>query len=191
MLLAPHAVPLAAPCLSLACPCRALFAVLYAPAGRAPRGLEENPMYQTPATSQRLAALMIDVERAVKGDFKRNQGMPDDLSLSQYQVLSLLVIQPQSMKDIATALNVMGPTVVRVVDALERKGLAQRARDTVDRRLVYLSLTDKGRTVQGTAGDRRHQRLAVIVDTLPRDTVDRLISSLGDFVTAATAAGLL
>lgn len=148
-------------------------------------------MYQTPATSQRLAALMIDVERAVKGDFKRNQGMPGDLSLSQYQVLSLLVIQPQSMKDIAIALNVTGPTVVRVVDALERKGLAQRARDTVDRRLVYLSLTDKGRTVQGTAGDRRHQRLAVIVDTLPRDTVDRLISSLGDFVAATTAAGLL
>lgn len=69
----------------------------------------------------------------------------EGLTASQFSTLKVLHLRgaiPQ--KDIATYLLKTGGNVTVVVDNLERMGLVQRVRDTSDRRLVLVSLTDEG-----------------------------------------------
>jgi MarR family transcriptional regulator, transcriptional regulator for hemolysin len=66
-----------------------------------------------------------------------------------------------SQKELAQALGVEGPSVVTLLDGLERRGLIRRQPDEVDRRVRRIFLTDAGRELQrkvhsiGEATERR------------------------------------
>ncbi len=51
----------------------------------------------------------------------------------------------QTLSQLSNGLSRAGCTVTGIVDRLEGKDLARRRRSREDRRLVYVSLTDKGR----------------------------------------------
>src|SRR5215468_11292352 len=48
-------------------------------------------------------------------------------------------------KELATALSIEGPTLVRLLDNLERRGLIERREDETDRRARGIHLTKAGR----------------------------------------------
>ncbi len=64
---------------------------------------------------------------------------------------------PVTMAELAAAEQVRAPTMTRIVDALVADGLAERAADPADRRLVRVAATDQGRALL-EAGARRRVR---------------------------------
>jgi len=53
----------------------------------------------------------------------------------------------QSLSEIGARALFDGPTMTGIVDRLEANGLVERRRDSADRRIINLYLTDRGRAV--------------------------------------------
>ncbi len=66
------------------------------------------------------------------------------LTMLQFRVLRVLHRRPSTISELSPILMVDPSTLVSVVDALERKGLAERGRDSNDRRRVPISVTEQG-----------------------------------------------
>lgn len=145
-----------------------------------------------------LAALMAELDRTFRDDFKRGAGVPGELTLPQYRVLALLATEgPLPQRRLAAHLGVTGPTVVRVVDALERKGFAARRRagragatgeGRGDRRVVRVALTAAGARVQRAVAARQERRLAAVLARLPAGVVDAVLADLAALLAGAPPA---
>lgn len=99
---------------------------------------------------------------------------PLDLRLREYGVLRLLDCEgPRAQKRIAQALRTDPTTVVSLVDRLEARGLAVRARDSEDRRLYIVTLTEAGERLTAEA-DRieRATEAAIFAPLLARERDD-------------------
>lgn len=71
-----------------------------------------------------------------------------NLTLGRFHVLRVIIeSQPVSMGDIHEELHMANSTVTVIVDYLHEAGLVKRKRDTNDRRVVLLEITDKGRKI--------------------------------------------
>jgi len=134
---------------------------------------------QDPGQVKRLAELLTKLHREFRDDFKRSNGVPYDLTLAQYQVLTFITDKGvQSQKQIAFDLGVTGPTVVRIVDALEHKELVRRTRDSDDRRVVLVSLTEKGVSAQRDCAVLHEESIATMIERLPAPAVDVFLVQL-------------
>ncbi|MCL6502724.1 MAG: MarR family transcriptional regulator [Pirellulales bacterium] len=72
---------------------------------------------------------------------------PHGLSAQQYNALRLLRnVHPQTLPtlELASRLVTRAPDITRLVDKLERQGLAERVRPAENRRQVLVGITDKG-----------------------------------------------
>lgn len=49
-----------------------------------------------------------------------------------------------SQRDLSNLMNVKDSSVGRLIDRLERDGLIQRERNEIDRRVIFIKLTEKG-----------------------------------------------
>jgi DNA-binding MarR family transcriptional regulator len=68
------------------------------------------------------------------------------LTVQEFRSLEFLASdEPRKTKELGEYLGIAVNTVTDVVDGLERKGLARRRRDTADRRVVRVELTEAGR----------------------------------------------
>ena len=71
-----------------------------------------------------------------------------NLTLGRFHVLRVIIeSQPVSMGEIHEELHMANSTVTVIVDYLNEAGLVKRRRDTEDRRVVLLEITDKGREI--------------------------------------------
>jgi MarR family transcriptional regulator for hemolysin len=70
--------------------------------------------------------------------------------------------------DLASALTIEGPSLVRLLDALERQGLVERHAEPDDRRVKTLRMTEAGRAT--------YQQLAVVY----AEVSDRLLAGVSD-----------
>ncbi len=101
------------------------------------------PVDKQVETYHRLQRISGVLEHAVARSFA-SQG----LTSSQFNTLRLLAEQgPLAQRDIADQLLKTGGNVTLVVDNLSARSLVERNRDTVDRRVIYVSLTEQGRKV--------------------------------------------
>ena len=108
------------------------------------------------------------------------------LSLVHLMVLNLLEAEgPQSMGQLAEALDVSVASATGIVDRMERRGLVERERGEVDRRLILVSLTPAGAAVFSEMSARRRERLTRLVAAL----TDRQIAGLLEGLRAMHAAG--
>lgn len=130
---------------------------------------------------------MAGLDRIFRDGFKRSNKIPHNLTLAQYQVITRLAQQGRcSQKDIAESLRVTGPTVVRIIDALERKNLVFRTRHDHDRRIVLVALTEHGVEVQRDCAVIHEQDLATMIARLPSATIDALLDNLTALLGVAT-----
>jgi DNA-binding MarR family transcriptional regulator len=89
------------------------------------------------------------------------QHAPEDITPSQLSALTVIVRDgPMTLSQLAETERVRPPTITRVVDALEQKGLATRVQSEEDRRVAYVEATDAGRTLVDAIRRRRDAYLA-------------------------------
>ena len=114
-----------------------------------------------PARRPLVEALVHNLRRAsftLQGHF-REALAKQGLSMGQFAVLRTLGPTGRgTTKDLAQAMGVTTGTISGLVDKLEAEGLVQRERSKEDRRVVYLEVTKKGRSVM------EEMRQAVIRD---------------------------
>ena len=113
------------------------------------------------------------------------------LTTNQYNVLRILRGSHPAMlacSDIAERMIERDPDITRLVDRLEKRGLVKRSRSRQDRRVVEVSITDKGlvlvrgldvhvqrlpKALFGRLGAERARQLATLLEAV--------ISDLGTF----------
>jgi DNA-binding MarR family transcriptional regulator len=87
------------------------------------------------------------LRRLVQADQIYNKKLTRDYQLSQPQLICLMALKergPMSSTKLAKFVRLDNSTITGIIDRLTRKGFVQRNRESVDRRVVTLSLTDKG-----------------------------------------------
>jgi DNA-binding MarR family transcriptional regulator len=95
------------------------------------------------------------------------QHAPEDITPSQLSALSVIVRDgPMTLSRLAEAERVQPPTVTRVVDALQQKGLVTRVPSELDRRVAYVEATTEGRGLVEAIRRRRDAYLARRLRTL-------------------------
>jgi MarR family transcriptional regulator for hemolysin len=84
-------------------------------------------------------------------DFVEKDLASEGFNLREYWVLTYLVDgDAASQSTLGEVIGVDRSDMVRLVDALEQRNLAQRVKDPKDRRRQIISVTKKGRKTQGT-----------------------------------------
>ena len=71
----------------------------------------------------------------------------EGISLSQFNVLRILRgARPEKLKvsEISDRMITRDPDITRLVDRLVKQGLAERERDTADRRVVFVTISEAG-----------------------------------------------
>jgi DNA-binding MarR family transcriptional regulator len=91
------------------------------------------------------------------------------------------------MSAIAERLDLSAPTVVRAVDALERKGLVTRARSARDHREVSILPTPVGGEAYEHMRRAHKQRLLAALSALDDDDLDALLRGYEAFADALDA----
>jgi DNA-binding MarR family transcriptional regulator len=88
--------------------------------------------------------------------------------------------------EIAGALNVTTPTVVKMATRMTAAGLLTRRRDDVDNRLVRLWLSDAGRVLQGPVEAERRSLEEQVTADLTEAERDQLMRALAKVHRTAT-----
>ncbi|GAC1335142.1 MAG: MarR family transcriptional regulator [Candidatus Dormibacteria bacterium] len=96
----------------------------------------------------------------------RQQKLSVPLTMGQFRTLRHLAAGYNTPADLAHHLSVTAPTITRLVDGLERKGLVLRVSLASDRRQVRLELTDAGRAVLREFRRKAGKQIQVLVDQL-------------------------
>jgi len=79
---------------------------------------------------------------------------------------------------IAKYIMVKSSTVTGIVDRLEQKGLVKRFRDSPDRRIITIELTDSGKNLAKNAPSPIQQKIIDGLKKLSKDELDQIILSL-------------
>lgn len=102
---------------------------------------------------------------------------PDGITITEAALLDTLArngaMQPSSL---ATALLITTGGVTGVADKLVERGWIARSRDDHDRRVVYLTITDLGRTTHQAMSKRREEQLEQALSVLTDGEVETLVS---------------
>jgi DNA-binding MarR family transcriptional regulator len=94
----------------------------------------------------------------------RPQDAATGIGPAQLSALSVLVFAgPLSLSDLARAEQVKAPTMSRIVDALQKGGLARRMTNQQDRRALLIHATPRGTKL---LHEGRRRRVAFLADRL-------------------------
>jgi DNA-binding MarR family transcriptional regulator len=114
----------------------------------------------------------------------------DDSGDAPALISALAVIDrrgPLTLGALAAQEQVSPPTITKVVDTLEARGLVERVRDDADRRVCRVKVTARGRRRLDASRTRRTAWLARQIDALPASDVAQLTAAL-DVIEKLTSA---
>jgi MarR family transcriptional regulator for hemolysin len=98
-----------------------------------------------------------------------------DLGVGQAGWMTIAMIakeqEPPSQRVLAELLGIEGPSVVSMLDRLERDGLVRRAPCPLDRRVKLLHLTDDGRALYARVRKEADAFRIAMLDGVPDDTL--------------------
>ena len=107
----------------------------------------------TSAQVTEIFSLLDQVARRLR-EIQRKTVSEINLTPPQFQTLRLLWEQDgQPFKDLAEANGCTRPTMTGIVDTLEKNGLVSRQPNPEDRRSLLVTLTEKGRDLEGSTPD--------------------------------------
>lgn len=93
-------------------------------------------------------------------------------------LLSLYENGPLPPSQIAKHIMVKSSTVTGIVDRLEQKGLVKRFRNSPDRRIITIELTDSGKNLAMNAPPPIQQKIIDGLKKLSEDELDQIILPL-------------
>jgi len=108
------------------------------------------------------------------------------LTPNQYNVLRILRGSGPSglpCGEIADRMIARDPDVTRLVDRLSRRGLARRLRSRQDRRVVEISITEKGQQVLRKLDDHVNRMPQAMLGHLGSKKLEQLSELIGDVIT--------
>ncbi len=147
------------------------------------------PTTQVPlgASQDSIVDAVLNASRVLVAVAARSLGdVAEEVTLTQYRTLVVLASRgPQSLANLAEAVDVTPPTATRMCDRLVRKGLILRRHERGDRRLVRLSLAEKGRTLVDAVTERRRAEINDLLAAIPRQQQTALVDSLRRLAAAA------
>jgi DNA-binding MarR family transcriptional regulator len=124
--------------------------------------------------------VLVAVAARSLGDFA------EEVTLTQYRTLVVLASRgPQSLVELADAVAVTPPTATRMCDRLIKKGLIMRRNDTSDRRLIRLTLAERGRDLVDEVTRRRRKEIVELVRAVPEDQRVAMVDALRRLAAAA------
>ena len=109
----------------------------------------------------------------------------EEVTLTQYRTLVVLASRPQSLAELAEAVDVTLPTATRMCDRLIKKGLIVRRHERGDRRLIRLTLAKNGRELVNAVTLRRRTEITHLMEAVPPDQQAALVDSLRRLSAAA------
>jgi len=102
-----------------------------------------------------------------------------DFSMSQFKTMGAFREDAvYTMGELSKNASVTMPTMTEMIDNLEREGIAERIRDSQDRRVVKVRLTDKGKQLRKKFMDKRRNELKNILSNLSKEDRGELMNSL-------------
>jgi DNA-binding MarR family transcriptional regulator len=121
----------------------------------------------------RLEKLFRQLGKAAAHQWQQGGSM---ITQSHHRILrKLLEGGPQKASQLAEALYMTSGAITGISDKIVEEGLADRYRDEKDRRVVYLSITDKGRLAAEQANNRKAEIFRSFFEGLTDADIDRLI----------------
>ena len=105
---------------------------------------------------------------AVCAALERELSARHGLGLSEYEVLERLAETEQAkfrVQELAEAVHLSQSALSRLIDRLARVGLVERCECDMDRRGIYVTLTEAGRQRHAEAAPTHHDVLASILPT--------------------------
>lgn len=137
-----------------------------------------NKMSTTNFTHRNLPGLLLQAREAVMGHFRpglRGLGLTDQ----QWRVLRCLSAQGEmDTGSIATATQLLGPSLTGVLARMERDRLIQRWRDPADARRTVVQATTQGLARVGELSSAIEAHYAAIEGTLGKDQLMQLYALL-------------
>lgn len=106
-----------------------------------------------------------------------------DLTYNDFHVIEAIGIQePKSMTNVAKLMKVTTGTLTKAMDGLNAKGYVERERSKQDKRVVWVSLTEKGRNAYYHHEKFHRKMITNIKDGLSEQEIPVLIYSLAKLV---------
>ncbi len=106
-----------------------------------------------------------------------------DISNNDMHIIEAIgVDEPKNMSSIAKALSVTVGTLTIAINNLVKKGYVDRVRSEKDRRVVYISLSDKGMKAYVHHAEFHKEMIKATISGLNPDEVNVLVKSLTNLV---------
>lgn len=113
------------------------------------------------------------------------------LSLVHMNVLMLLHSQgPMAMSQLADLLDVSVASTTGIIDRMEKRGIVERRRSDVDRRVVEVHVTEKAEEIFMAMEAERRVRLSRLVETISDAELSALLTGLRAFRSARERLGM-
>ena len=112
---------------------------------------------------------------------KRGRDILVDFGITTPQFNALLVLRDNpniTMGDLCEKLFLACSTATDLIDRMEKNGLLERSRDKQDRRVIRLSISEKGRSVISEVIEARRRYVASILEKLTPEEIEQLGNSL-------------
>lgn len=93
-------------------------------------------------------------------------------------LLALLKIEKLTMKELAEKIDKDKSTVTALVDKLIKQGYALKTRDTEDNRVVFVTLTEKGRALKPMFDEISQKLLSTVYEGISKSEKEELIKTL-------------
>lgn len=106
-----------------------------------------------------------------------------DITYNDFHVIESIGIQePKSMSTVAKLMKVTTGTLTKAMDGLTEKGYVERERSKQDKRVVWVSLTEKGKEAYRHHEEFHRRMIAHIKEDLSEQETTVLIYSLAKLV---------
>ncbi len=102
-----------------------------------------------------------------------------DISINDMHVIEAVGLrEPKNMSTVAKALSVTVGTLTIAVNSLVKKGYVERVRSVEDRRVVLLSLTEKGRRAHAHHQQFHENMVRSVTGRLQNEELEVLVKAL-------------
>ncbi|MDQ2094810.1 homoprotocatechuate degradation operon regulator HpaR [Rhodalgimonas zhirmunskyi] len=146
--------------------------------------MSEKPVTPTPAradlpqTERSLPIAMLRARETMMAPIRR---MLNDVGVTEQQWRVLRVLNERGVmdpKDLAQAACLLNPSLTRIMQLLEKKGLLTRDDHPSDRRKLKVEITAEGRALLAAAAPQSAEIFARLEAQYGRENMDRLLDLL-------------